>query len=223
MTTERLIHGKKPSPFAHPGTIFKVIMAPELSKGSLKTAAPSHLFPNPVLLPSSSYQSLSKASPSHLLLAILLLRDHYQETQLMIHDQLLPSPVLSCLQSQGLDLESTGTAVFSLSSLPLHLLCMTKPREVRAFLTTGGPNAISKLLSLSSTSSPTANPLILWVFLLGIVSVPSREHLIGPAQLFKSSHLLGQTNQETGLTCVRDAPPVRSAVLIGIGVGKLRL
>ena len=53
-----------------------------------------------------------------------------------------------------------------------------------------------------SNSSPKANPLILWVFLLGTVSVP-RQHLIGPVQLFISA-TIGSTKLE--ILAPKEAP-----------------
>ena len=122
MTSEQPMCGKKPSSFASIlGQFWRSSWLQNSPKdqSSLSCTCISPLFPNPVLLPSPSYQCLSqKHVPVTFLLATLLLRAHYQETQLMIHDKLLLNPVLSYLQSQGLGLESSGQPFLSLSSLP---------------------------------------------------------------------------------------------------------
>ena len=84
ITSERLMHGKKPSPFASILGQFRRsswLQNSPKDHSRLSCTSVSPPFPNPVLRPSSSYQCLSqKHPPVTFLLATLLLRAHYQET-----------------------------------------------------------------------------------------------------------------------------------------------
>ena len=163
MANDWLMHGKKPSPFA--SILGQLWRAPEVPRGSPEAQLHLHF----LFLPQSSPSLLTflwvyllKTSPVTPLHATLLLRAHFQESQSMIHDKLPHKRFLRCLQSRRLELESSGQLFSSLSSLPCIFSAWLLPDKP------GFPWPLVVLMpsqNIFSTSSSTANSLILWVFL----------------------------------------------------------